>query len=283
MSITVLFSYARSGGTLLNRVLNNDENIVTLSEVSPINEISNRAITNPITTIAKQAEQWYGIKLKSKGFAEQIIELKMWCDINKKHLIIRDWTYIDFTPSLINNFDPPNFSTTLAALQGRVKIKTIAFIRDSIDVYLSRNVSLNEFYSAYINYVTFLMKNKIPTIKYEDFCEDYNIVLKRLYEILKLPSRTPEKIETPFGEGRITGDIKLSRGNQFSKVKKLKRKYASTLLRKKINSCKLMIKSNEILAYPTKYESLERESLFTDLFFKIKRKVKRLFTLTRIK
>lgn len=256
----------------MNKALNNFEDTVVLSEVNPINEISDRAARNPISTIAEQAKQWYGIELRSKGFTEQIYELELWCTRNKRHLIIRDWTFIDFTPHKLNNYNPPNSSSTIDILEGRMEIRKVAFIRDSIDVYLSRNISLNEFYNSYINYVNYLIKNNIVLFKYEDFCDDYSTVLESITKFLELPKL--KYIDCSIRNSKLTGDTNISRGNQYSGVIKLKRKYVNPLQRRSINKSELMVTSNTLFSYPTTYESIVRESFFEHLFFKIKRKMK---------
>lgn len=270
-----MLCYARSGGTLLNRTLNNLGNTVVLSEVNPINESSYRAVKNPITTVAGQARQWYGIRLKSVGFTEQILELDLWCKRNYKHLVVRDWTFIDFTDHRLNNFNPPNFSSTIAALRDKVEINQFAFIRDSIDVYLSRNISLNDFYNSYINYVNYLIYNKIALFRYEDFCDDY---LATLESICKFTGLSMPVSINPFSvKSNLTGDVKASRGSKSDKVKKLKRRYVIPSHRNRINECELMIKSNSLLGYPTSYESTKRQSFLEKIFFDLERRLRNAF------
>lgn len=275
MSVTIVLCYARSGGTLLNRALNNLDNVVVLSEVNPLNEISDRAIINPITTVAVQAKEWFDVNLKSALFSEQILEMEQWCKEHDKHLIIRDWTFIDFTAHSLNKFSPPGYSSTIDVLKNKIDIKKFAFIRDSIDVYLSRGTSLNEFCNSYINYANYLVDHKIDLFRYEDLCVNPLNEFKRICKFLDLS--LPLRSNLFCSQSKYTGDVKPSRGNRCNKPKELKRRYVSLSHRKKINECKLMKESNFLLGYPIKYESRKAECFFEFIFSKIERKFRNVF------
>jgi hypothetical protein len=249
-SVSFIFCYARSGGTFLNRFLKNIPNVVILSEAHPIHTAMRRKGT---VTIANQAKQWYGIEIKSLNYVDQLVEIKEWCDKNDKHLIIRDWSYIDFTPSNLNYYNPINKCINLDILERRFNVKKIAFVRDGIDVFLSRGVSLDEFACPYLNFVQYILDNHMEYIKYEDFCEDYITQYNRMAQILELPYISKE---TPIrlNNKQVIGDTQLSRGNKSSNIELLDRKHVNIFRRRKINSCECLNRANSLLSYKTEYE-----------------------------
>ncbi len=266
-----IFCYARSGGTLLNRCLANIKDLIVLSEVHPINDFVDRVET---VSIAWQAQKWYGIKLNSAGYLSQIKELKEWCDCHGKFLLIRDWSFIDFTPNPMNDYKPRNELSGYHILKNNFDLHSVAFVRDAIDVALSRGGNLEEFSDAYSNYIEFLCSEMVEIFKYECFCEQPDKAFCEIGKSLRIPGH--ENWVVSLQNYNVTGDVNPSRGNQKVKVEKLKRKYAFPLKRKALNNNQKISKVNIRLGYSPRYESCESEEFFNMLFFLIKRKVKRM-------
>jgi hypothetical protein len=198
-------NYARSGGTLLNRYLHNIENLVILSEAHPIHSTMMR---NDLSSIASQAREWYGIDVKSLNYIDQIGEIKEWCDKNGKKLVIRDWSYIDFTPSRVNNYNPPKKSVNLELLEKRFEVKKIAFVRNAIDVFLSRGVTIEKFSPAYLEYSRYV-KNNLHIYKYEDYCSDPQKEIHKICEALDIEKKF--KSTNLCNTKKVVGDTKISR------------------------------------------------------------------------
>lgn len=263
--ISLIINYARSGGTLLNKYLHNIDNLVVLSESHPIHSTMMR---KDLANISIQAKEWYGINVKSSNYIDQIFEIKNWCDENNKYLVIRDWSYIDFTESWENYNNPPYKSVNLELLEKRFDVRKIAFVRDSIDVYLSRGVKINKFSRYYLKYVQFLLANKIKIFKYEDFCINPE---KELDEILKELNITENGAKTlKLFSNKVVGDINFSRGNQLDTIVVLPRKYTTFFNKYKINNDLDLNYSNKLLNYPTYYESCESENIIDFIKLKIK-------------
>ena len=151
--IAYIFCYARSGGTLLNRFLSNIDDLVILSEAHNIN--FNRPNAG-MMSIKNQVKKWYGIEIESNNYLDAIDEIADWCEGNGKILVLRDWPYIDFARSNLNNYGPSKFSLNYELLSSRFDLSMAAFVRDGIDVFLSSKHDVNQFSEEYLDYVKYL-------------------------------------------------------------------------------------------------------------------------------
>ncbi|WP_152184257.1 hypothetical protein [Sulfurimonas indica] len=264
-SIAFIFCYARSGGTFLNRFLSNIDSLVVLSEVHPIHNKK-----GGIYSVKEQAKEWYGIDVKSEDYLEQIKEVKRWCDENNKHLVIRDWSYIDFTKSYLNNNKPIYQSTNLLLLEKCFNVNKIAFIRDAIDICLSQNLKPSDFSFDYLQFTQYIVKNNIKFFKYESFRDNPLDVYNKIALELKIPLLNSLKADM-FASQNVVGDLNLSRGNVSTDVVKLKRRYASKNLQKLINDDKYLNNANKLFGYSSIYESIDSEVFREFIIFKIRK------------
>jgi hypothetical protein len=263
MTVSFIYCYARSGGTLLNRCLNNLSDLVVLSEVHPIYDTA--AGISPAMSIAWQAREWYGIELASRDYLSQVCELHEWCTARGKHLVIRDWTFIDFTPNGFNALNPAKTSTSYALLRDVLEVKAIGFIRDAIDVGLSIQANFADFSSAYLDYACYLVEHEVELFRYEDFCHNSVATLARICTALGLPPLDGQTISPD--SRRVNGDIGFSRGNRKNAVAPLKRKYVPSAIRAEIDADAALKECNRLLGYPTGYDSRHVESLQEHLVF----------------
>jgi len=241
------------------------ENVVVLSEVHPIYDLVEGI--SPTMSISRQAKEWYGIDLRTNTYADQICEMHGWCQANHKHLVVRDWTYIDFTPNRFNGFAPCNESTGYESIRNRVNVKRIAFVRDAIDVALSQGMEIGEFSNCYINYVRYLVQNKIQVIKYEEFCKEPSATLGKICSILQLPKPIGEAVSC--NNSNVSGDIGYSRGNRKDSVVELKRQYVFRSKRDEIDSDMYLRRCNMLLGYPESYAGRNLETLSEYLGFSL--------------
>ena len=260
-TISLIFCYARSGGTLLNKHLIKYDELVVLSEAHPIHHEK-----GGIHSIKEQLREWYGIKTKSNNYLEIILEAKKWCDENNKYLVIRDWSYIDFAKSYLNDNSPPNVSTNVKLLEEKFELNKIAFIRDGIDVYLSQGKPIKEFSNEYLRYVKYLKKIKIPMFRYEDFIDNSEFVISSIFKELKIDDIKGAVLTEVVNEN-VVGDVHFSRGNRSDKLVKLKRRYASFLKRRRILLNEKLKEANQIMKYSNSYYSKELEGLFEYLIY----------------
>lgn len=231
-----MMSYARSGGTLLNRCLAVLPNVVMLSEIN-----AEATCPNSCNTINLQAKKWYDIDIKEEGFIEAIGEIYNYCLLNDKKLIIRDWSFGSFVPSRYNNFEPSKTLYTLSLLSKHFPTKAFAFVRDPVDVWLSMYYSKKTFYDVHLDYlfefIDELYKSKIKTFRYEDFCSNPEQQMRKICDYcgLEFDKEFVNKYKHNFN---VCGDTDLkepSRGVKQGEIKPLPRRPASADLMKNID------------------------------------------------
>lgn len=167
--IVVMMAYARTGGTLLNRC------IARLPDTFVLSEVNVEALCpNSCSTIKEQARKWYGLELESEGFMENIGEIYEYCISKNMTLVVRDWTFGSFVPSRYNDFSPSKSLATLNVISKSFPVIPFAFVRNSIDIWLSLNASPRTFYDKELQYLfeftRSLVDNEVKIFKYEDFC-----------------------------------------------------------------------------------------------------------------
>lgn len=261
MAVIVMICFARSGGTVLNQCLGCLPNVVILSEVNPLGGGSGKDSVS-YQTVKEQAKNWYQIELKSDNFVEQVIELEKICANTGKYLLVRDWTFVNFTPLINNNWNPPNTLMTIEALEGKCNLISFAFVRDSIDVWISRGTpNAKDFFDSYLRYIKAIIKEDIPIFKYEDFCKNSGFVLRRICEVTGLEYRKTYEKYKNFHQ--VNGDIQiLSRGRRQGAIKPLPRKLISKEKIIEVSQCTEMIEANSLLGYPISYYDVPQEKIW---------------------
>lgn len=262
--IITMICFARSGGTLLNKCLGVLPNTVVISEVNPLGGGWGKEKENSFTTIKTQAKNWYNIELESNDFVENALELKEYCDKNNLYLILRDWSFVNFSSHQKNNYDPPNDFLILKYLQEKTDILPFAFVRDSIDVWLSRGMpDVNIFFEEYSNYINKLKENNIKIFKYEDFCGSPDKEMKKICEYIGVEFNDFYKKFNNFE--KVNGDVQItkgSRGGRSKKIKKLRRRIITIDKIKELNASDKMKEVNFIMKYKGDY--------FDNIFIKYK-------------
>ena len=261
MSIAVMLCFARSGGTILNKCLGSIPNVVMLSEVNPMGGGSSG--DSNLRTVKEQAKQWYGIDIKSDDFAEGILELYEHCNNNNKHLIIRDWSYINFVPFSLNSYKCPSKFLTLEALDGKVDLKPFAFMRNSIDAWASLGARKpKKYFPHYRKFAETIIDENIPYFKYENFCEDPDNLMKEICSYIGIDYSESYKNYEAFTMANGDTQVKKgSRGTRQKAIKPLPRK--RTMLKRvfQLSRNKDMIESNKLFGYSSDYYSVELEKM----------------------
>jgi len=251
-----MLNYARSGGTLLNKCLASLPNVVMLSEVNPLGCGSGSNQENPTNSIKSQAKEWYNIDVYSESFKDQINEIYNFCIQNNKTLVIRDWSIVNFHPwDSFNNANPPKNFLLIEELKNDYDLKIFGFVRDAIDVWISRGCkNIDNFFEGYSPFV-YAMKNlNCPVFKYEKFTENPRQQLKLICDTVGLEYKDVTNDCMYFKN--VNGDVQLgnkSRGIEQSKIKPLPRKKIPSEKIADINNCNEMKEANHIFNYPTTY------------------------------
>jgi len=140
-SVAVVHQMARTGGTLVNRCLGGMHGLLVLSEVHPF---------DPQRKLTRQAASWYGLLNEddlpwlqavsagdpSTAFADIVIRLAERCAAQGCHLVLRDWSHLDFLGVPFVR-DPPMRLSTEAALRDRCALSQAFLVRHPLDQYAS--------------------------------------------------------------------------------------------------------------------------------------------------
>lgn len=267
----VIINYARSGGTLLSKILKTDDRILLLSEVNPVSDGSERGRAKPNTTVKGQAQNWYGISLSSQGFRQNVVEMNQKSEKNNRFLVVRDWSYINFVESNINGNSPSYKLETFEQFKNLENTRFFAFVRNAIDVFLSRQINLDEFSLGYLKFVESVVDNGMKFFKYEDLCTNPKAVITEIY--LHCGLEPPTKDISIDQSAPITGDTNYSRGNRETGIRQLKRRLVNNKMKKAIDVNEKLSKANELLGYVHKYNNEKIETSFEQLSFKLKRRI----------
>lgn len=240
---------------MLNKCLSSLDQVVVLSEVNPLGGGYGGNAKDWPTSIKSQAKQWHGYNLINNDFFLSAKEFEEKLSRESKALVIRDWSYCNFQPIGNNKFSPPNDFLVLKGFKElEISVRSIAFVRNAIDVYISGPWNaLESFAPYYLNYVNKLLDNNVSIFKYEDFCLSPKSEMLRICEALNIDynDRFMDIFHQQFN---VSGDTQvISRGGKLSTIKKLPRKPVSLLEAKRINECQLIRQANELLNYSANY------------------------------
>ncbi len=246
--IYLMLSYARSGGTLLNRCLGSFDEVVMLSEINPMDN-GNRRMDAP-----RQCRSWYGIDVHNTDFKGIISECNDWCNAHNKKLIVRDWSTVNFRKMDKNHFSPPNRFLIIDELKEVDDLKIFTLVRDPIDVFIcagSETVAL-EGYARFVKEAMNIKGNKI--IKYEDLCRSPNEVMKDLCDYIGIPYS--EEWRLFYRNTKATGDIDLKaepRNRKKELITLPRRKRISAISILEVNQSVYLREVNSYLNYLSSY------------------------------
>ncbi|MBD1898786.1 hypothetical protein NDI44_14090 [Trichocoleus sp. DQ-A3] len=224
IKLPVLYTFARSGGTLINRCLGCIPGNIILSEVNP------HASLVPIEV---QARDWF--KLVSSGdfsdfskkkYVEKIRLLVEVARQQNSHLIIRDWTTINFLDNASDDIYAPSMvlEQELYLEQSGFTISPVVLARRSADVYESltrtfkhlRKLPIKEFGICYLAYVQKI--SKYPLFHYENFCRKPEKELTRMCDVLNI--NYSDNFVNDFSKFTYcTGDNTLSKPSRGGKIR----------------------------------------------------------------
>jgi hypothetical protein len=248
----LLLNYSRSGGTLLSSILGKFDNVVLVSEVNPT--------ANATSSVKEQVKDWYGIEIANGSYTEMITELNEYCLLHNKTLVIRDFSFVDFTPHALNGFEVMNRFSSIQELKNTIPLKVFSFVRNAFDIWISRNCPPH-FSIGYLNYVEQLISLQIPIFKYEDFCNNSETELAKICDFIGI-KYNKQHLQTPNNYQNITGDNLMkaqSRGRLLNQITPLKRKQIPRLWIKKISTDLPLKKANKLLSYDPNFNAVEME------------------------
>lgn len=273
----MIICYARSGGTILNKCLGSLPGVFILSEVSPLNEyalVAGATCVDERITVHKQAHDWLKIELGSYDYVANVQVIKEHCAKTGIKLLIRDWTFACFEPIPINEYAPPERLLNLQKLSEISEVTAFAFVRDSIDVWISRGKPpIKQFFLCYEKYVDAILASDICIFKYEDFCREPKVVVRRICKYTGLVY-SDDFLDKYHDYRWVIGDEQVSggsRGKNERKIVPLPRKRIARNQIHELNASREMARANEKLGYATYYEAAPIESRISHFKYYIRR------------
>ncbi|MFC1513042.1 tetratricopeptide repeat protein [Thermodesulfobacteriota bacterium] len=216
-TIKIIHHLARSGGTVISKCIGCMKDVIMLSEIHPLG----RKWFNPLN----QASKWFNlftpqehqeIQQAELAFAEVISLIAERCAQHQKHLVIRDWTHLDYTgvPFLPK---PTNQLFTYELLKEHFPIKRVTTVRHPIDQWLSLSrlgimqghLDLNSYLAGFKKFAEECLE--IGFIRYEDFTKTPEEKTQELCNLLSIPY-DPAFIGKWWSYETITGDTNSKRG-----------------------------------------------------------------------
>lgn len=185
--VYVMLTYASTGATVVNQCLAGSKKVVFLSELNPLGGGTGSKGTSSPRTVKSQLKEWYGIEVDSDEFCKGIQEAELITHDKKLTLIIRDWSYVNFTPHPANNGNPPGQFLILEELSGEVEVIAFAFIRHPIDVWISRNFPpLSNFVEEYGRFLQEAKRQNCPIFRYENFVRHPDLELQKMLDFMDI-------------------------------------------------------------------------------------------------
>jgi hypothetical protein len=156
----IIFSFARSGGTLVNQLLGVHPNCLILSEVNP---------AASVVSVAHQASVWLGLieanevgQFHQLPYAQQITLLDERAKSKGKTLIVRDWVTVNYLAASAGDLVTPSFILEQPIYLARAgySLQPLVVTRRANSVYCSirrnflqmKNLSVDDFALSYLAY-----------------------------------------------------------------------------------------------------------------------------------
>ena len=254
--VVLMFCFARSGGTLLNQCLASLGGVKVLSEVNPLGGGQGYEGPESPATVRAQAKEWFNTDVGTDDFAEGVRALNDRLAQRGERLVLRDWSFVNFVPHDLNQNNPPNRFLTLDELRNTCELRTFGFVRDGIDVWISRDMlPISAFAAEYLEYVKALLQSGARIFKYEDFCTAPKVVFREICEHCDLPY-SEDFVQRYKDVTTVNGDVQVvggSRGHRQREVRLLPRKALPRKVIAEINSSWDLRKANRMLGYPEEY------------------------------
>lgn len=193
MAIPVFYSFARSGGTLINKCLGCDPGNLILSEVNP---------AGAFKSIEEQAFEWLQLieegerrDLEQRSYGDKIGFLEQRARARGKVLIIRDWCSVNFLRPgrAAGDIVPPCSGVLEQSVYLRsagLDPRAVVITREAASVFLSikrafralADLELDEFARAYAGYAEAV--RELPCFQLEKFRREPERDLQRICEAL---------------------------------------------------------------------------------------------------
>jgi hypothetical protein len=213
--IHTIHHLASSGGTIVSKTLAAQPDVVLLSELNP-NHMPFFAPLDPYPQLIANYPDLFPNRTRDGVFLERINDIYGACEKNGLSLIVRDHSHTDFS---LWKVQTPRLRDVLR--EGGYELRSIATVRNPIDVWLSMNES--RFNLAQLSFTVFCERVKlfldhysdIPLFRYEDFVAKSAHVVEDMVGALGL--RFDPNFSSRMGLIRVSGDSGRLRNFEASK------------------------------------------------------------------
>jgi hypothetical protein len=214
MALAVFYSFARSGGTLVNRCLGAIPGNLVLSEVNP---------HGAVVPLEVQARDWLGLlrpeefeAASQKGYGAKLRALAETAGRQGQHLVVRDWTTLNFMDRIFFDYFEPSalLEQDLYLRRYGLEHRSAVIVRRAPAVYESivrtfdhlSDLDVREFGASYLSYAQALAGR--PVVQFEEFCRQPQRELEKLCDWLGV-AYSPSFLEDFRTFDRCTGDNRL--------------------------------------------------------------------------
>lgn len=214
-SLSVVYCFPRSGGTVLSQCLLCHPDNLLLSEINPAGSVE---------VPEKQAAEWLGLvtatectELRNRRYVDKIGHLHSAAVRAGRHLCVRDWSGVNFLPHISPRHGQPSrqLEQRLYLQREGYTLREVAFLRRAWAVYRSlcqhipeyRDLPVADFCTGYEAYLRQL--GSIPRFHLETFLREPRQTLTEMCAVLDL--RIAPDFETRFHTIRqVTGNTTLA-------------------------------------------------------------------------
>lgn len=213
--IAVFYCFARSGGTLINRCLGCIKDNLVLSEVNP---------HGSFRSLESQASDWLKLipsdqckKFNDLSYGQKIRFLNEAASALNQHLIIRDWSTLNFLSKVYWEYFSPSMilEQDLYLSNDGLQTTCVVVARQSACVYESivrsfpdqNDLSVEDFAESYLAFAEAVCHH--PVIHFEKFCAEPEVQFQKLCDYLNVKFKW--SFLTQFHSfNQCTGDNMLS-------------------------------------------------------------------------
>ncbi len=218
MHIPILFSFARSGGTLVNQLLGVHPDCLILSEVNP---------AGSVVSVAGQASDWMALigpteieQFEALPYSQQVARLDELARLKNKTLVIRDWVAVNYLPGAAGHEIMPSglLEQSIYLTHAGYTLRPLVVTRKAAAIYQSirqnfdqlENLSAENFASSYLAYARAV--SDYPRVSLESLQASPREALLYILKTLTLSTAHVDRQLTDFSDfRRCTGNNTLAK------------------------------------------------------------------------
>lgn len=231
-SFRTIHHFACTGGTLISKCIASMLQTVVVSEIHPFNSgIVHFNPIDPLQILIASGQVPLSHADQEQLFFERVEGVLDVCDQKGYTCVLRDHAHSDYCLGDRNEISHRSLSRVLSS---RGNVLSVITVRDPIDSYASLcehdwHKGVGGFDEYCYRYLVFLKDySDVPILKYEEFCKEPEVVMRKICVYLDL-KYNPIFLKT-FNKVRLTGDS--GRGRSLQTISYLKQRIVPDALLK---------------------------------------------------